>query len=103
MAGIPLIELPVAAGVPRPGPWMAVVYSGDGGWRDLDKTLAEDLARHGVPVVGVDSLRYLWREKTPDRVAADLARILRHYGERWDARRAAMIGYSSARTPCPSP
>ncbi|MGH7336108.1 MAG: virulence factor family protein [Myxococcota bacterium] len=90
LSGLPLVELPAAG----PGAWMAVIYSGDGGWRDLDKRVGELLAREGVPVVGVDSLRYFWSEKPPERVAADLARILRHYREAWSAKQVALIGYS---------
>jgi type IV secretory pathway VirJ component len=90
LADLPVVVLPAA----RPGPWMAVIYSGDGGWRDLDKTIGELLARQGVPVVGVDSLRYFWSEKPPERVAADLARILQHYGETWNTSKVALIGYS---------
>jgi type IV secretory pathway VirJ component len=87
---LPLVEIPVA----HHGPWMAVIYSGDGGWRDLDKTIGEDLARHGIPVVGVDSLRYFWRKKTPEKVAADLAAIIQHYGEKWGTTKVGLVGYS---------
>lgn len=87
---LPLVELPTAGAASQ----MAVIYSGDGGWRDLDKQIAGVLAREGTPVVGVDSLRYFWREKTPEIVASDLARILRHYRARWGAQRVLLIGYS---------
>ena len=66
LAGLPLVELPVS----EPGRLMAVVYSGDGGWRDIDKDIAGRLQAKGIPVVGVDSLRYFWSEKTPEQVAA---------------------------------
>jgi type IV secretory pathway VirJ component len=87
---LPIVELPVATAATQ----MAVIYSGDGGWRDLDKQIAGVLVHDGTPVVGVDCLRYFWREKTPDLVAADLARILRHYRARWDAEGVLLIGYS---------
>jgi type IV secretory pathway VirJ component len=87
---LPLVELPGAS----PGPFLAVIWSGDGGWRDLDKSIGERLAAAGVAVVGVDSLRYFWRAKTPERVAADLAEILRHYEARWGRSRVALVGYS---------
>jgi type IV secretory pathway VirJ component len=90
LADLPLEELPAD----RPGPRMAVIYSGDGGWRDLDKQIGEFLAAHGTPVVGIDSLRYFWREKTPDQVARDLARILRHYRARWGTNEVILVGYS---------
>ncbi len=90
LAGLPLVALPTG----RPGRSMAVIYSGDGGWRDLDKTVGEALARSGVPVVGVDSLRYFWRERTPQQVADDLARIVEHYAAAWGTPEVALIGYS---------
>ena len=90
LADLPLVEL----ATPGAATQMAVVYSGDGGWRDLDKEIAEVFAREGTPVVGVDSLRYFWSEKTPETVAADLARILRHYRARWGVHRLLLVGYS---------
>jgi type IV secretory pathway VirJ component len=90
LTDLPLVELPADPAGQR----MAIIYSGDGGWRDLDKQIGEFLAAHGTPVVGVDSLRYFWREKTPDEVAGDLARIIRHYLARWKTREVILIGYS---------
>lgn len=86
---LPLIEYPVK------GASVALVFfSGDGGWRDLDKQIGELVARRGVAVIGVDSLRYFWRSKTPERIAADLDAIMRTYGTRWDVHRFALAGYS---------
>jgi type IV secretory pathway VirJ component len=90
LQGLPLVELPASA----PGDLMAVFYSGDGGWRDLDKQIAGILAEHGIATVGVDSLRYFWQEKTPEQVAADLAAILRHYRAAWGRKHAILLGYS---------
>jgi len=87
---LPLAELPVA----KPGPLLAVIYSGDGGWRDIDKQIGEVLAEEGTPVVGVDSVRYFWRRRTPDQVARDLAAILRHYTQAWGTRHVVLVGYS---------
>jgi type IV secretory pathway VirJ component len=90
LAGLPLIELPVTA----PGRLMAVVYSGDGGWRDIDKDIAARLQAAGIPVVGVDSLRYFWSEKTPEQIATDLGQILDHYREAWQRPAVILAGYS---------
>lgn len=90
LGGIPITELPAHP----PGDTVAVIYSGDGGWRDLDKQIGELLARSDVPVVGIDSLRYFWRAREPDALARDLERILAHYGERWNTRRTLLVGYS---------
>lgn len=90
VANLPLVELPVH----RPSRLMAVVLSGDGGWRDLDKTIALDLQRQGIPVVGWDSLRYFWSDKTPDETANDLAAVINAYTAKWHADKVALIGYS---------
>jgi len=90
VSDLPLIELPAA----HPNGLMAIVISGDGGWRDLDKTIAQALQKDGVSVVGWDSLRYFWSEKPPAQTSRDLARVMQTYGARWHAEHIALIGYS---------
>jgi type IV secretory pathway VirJ component len=90
VADLPITEVP-AKGHPS---MMAVMYSGDGGWRDIDKQISGRLAAAGVPVIGVDSLRYFWREKTPDQIARDLARVIARYGDVWHVEQVILIGYS---------
>ncbi|MEZ0602053.1 virulence factor family protein [Paraburkholderia sp. IW21] len=90
LSDLPLIELPAA----HPNGLMAIVISGDGGWRDLDKTIAQALQKDGVSVIGLDSLRYFWSEKSPTQTSHDLARIMQTYGSRWDAEHIALVGYS---------
>lgn len=90
VSDLPLIELPAA----HPRGLLAIVMSGDGGWRDLDKTIGEELQKDGVSVVGWDSLRYFWSAKTPEQVSRDLGRVLRVYSAHWHAKSVALIGYS---------
>jgi type IV secretory pathway VirJ component len=87
---LPLVELPAAGGSRT----LAVVVSGDGGWANLDRQIGETLSQQGVSVVGVNSLKYFWRARTPDGAAADLSRILRHYMPAWGASRILLVGYS---------
>lgn len=86
---LPLVEMPVT-GSHR----LVVVMSGDGGWADLDKGIAEELNRRGISVVGWNSLRYFWKQKTPEQVSADLSRVLESYSRRWQADDIALVGYS---------
>jgi len=90
LAAIPHVELPTGGNADT----LAVVYSGDGGWRDLDKTIAENFQAQGVPTIGVDSLRYFWSRKTPAETASDLALMIESYGTRWGTKRVILIGYS---------
>ncbi|SAL10080.1 bacterial virulence protein VirJ [Caballeronia arvi] len=90
VSDLPLIELRAA----QPTDLLAIVISGDGGWRDLDKTMALALQKDGVSVVGIDSLRYFWSEKTPQQTANDIARVIRAYNARWHTSHVALVGYS---------
>ncbi|WP_377288910.1 virulence factor family protein [Rhizobium sp. SG2393] len=73
---------------------MAIIYSGDGGWRDLDREVGGALQDRGIPVVGVDSLRYFWSERKPQETADDLTRIIDTYRKHWRVKNVLLIGYS---------
>ncbi len=73
---------------------LAIIVSGDGGWRDIDKTIGDVLAKQGVAVVGLDSLRYFWSRKSPAQVAADIALLVEHYEAEFGAPRLALVGFS---------
>lgn len=76
------------------GDSMAILYSGDGGWVGLDRDVANELAKRGIPVVGVDSLSYFWSQRTPKGAAADLTPVIRAYSNQWQRPHVIMLGYS---------
>jgi type IV secretory pathway VirJ component len=87
---LPIVEVPAAS----KGNTLAVLISGDGGWAGIDEELAAALAKQGMPVVGLDSLRYFWTERTPASTAADVDRLLRYYLTAWKKESALLIGFS---------
>lgn len=70
---LPIVDLPAKGGK---SDMVAIFYSGDGGWRDLDKSIGEWLQANGVHVIGVDSLRYFWSERTPEEIARDTTAMI---------------------------
>lgn len=90
LSGLPLAVL---AATPRYDT-MAIVLSGDGGWRDIDRQLGESLSQAGVPTVGIDSLRYFWTRKPPETIATDLSHLIDHFTRKWNVHHVALIGYS---------
>ncbi|WP_326536042.1 virulence factor family protein [Pseudorhodoferax sp.] len=90
LADLPVVEVPTQ----QAGTRFAVLMSGDGGWAGIDKEIAAALARQGVPVAGFDSLRYFWSKRTPEGLAADLDRLVRHYAARWQRSEVILIGFS---------
>ncbi|HLN49793.1 MAG TPA: AcvB/VirJ family lysyl-phosphatidylglycerol hydrolase [Steroidobacteraceae bacterium] len=105
LGDLPVVEVPAQpAGPAPPGAAaqsgaattdvFAIILSGDGGWAGLDKDVALALSAHGIPVVGLDSLRYFWSARTPDGLAADLDHMIRYYGAHLNKKRVLLIGYS---------
>ncbi len=88
---LPLVEVPGPGGKTN---LLAVLVTGDGGWAGIDRDIAEAMARKGVPVVGLNSLRYFWTRRTPETAAKDLDRILRHYLKAWKKDAVILAGYS---------
>ncbi|WP_240756102.1 virulence factor family protein [Pandoraea sp. XY-2] len=95
VADLPIVEVP-ATGKPAANmtDTFAILMSGDGGWAGLDRDVAGALSAHGIPVVGVDSLRYFWSARTPASGALDIDRLMRFYQTRWNKKRVILIGYS---------
>lgn len=87
---LPVVEVPAK----QPADTVTLFYSGDGGWRDLDRDVADEMAAQGHPVVGIDALRYFWQHKSPEQCAADLSRLMQSYRQKWGAKRFVLAGYS---------
>ena len=93
VADLPLTDVaPVAgsAGNER----IAILLTGDGGWAGLDQGVAEALAADGVQVVGLSTLKFFWQKRSPDEIAAAVARVIGHYTADKPAARVALVGYS---------
>jgi type IV secretory pathway VirJ component len=88
---MPVIEVPAVA--PAPGP-LVVLYTGDNGWATFDRRFAARLAAKGAPVVGVSSLVYFIKPRTPKSAANDLTALIAHYTRQWGLRDVVLVGYS---------
>jgi type IV secretory pathway VirJ component len=93
LGDLPIVEVPARAGA-LPSDSFAIIMSGDGGWAGLDRDIAAALAADGIPVVGLDSLRYYWTARTPDGLAADTDRMINYYLAHLSKQRVLLIGYS---------
>ena len=94
IADLPLIEV-AAQGTPANR--IAIIITGDGGWAGLDIAVADQLARRGIDVVGLSSVKYFWQTRTPEEAAAALTRIVGHYGARTPAPTSSSSAIRSAR------
>jgi type IV secretory pathway VirJ component len=88
---LPLVEIPAPEEIRGV---FAVFISGDGGWAGIDKAMAEELANHGIGVVGWNSLQYFWQERTPEEASGDLDKVITYYKKAWKKDTVICIGYS---------
>ena len=93
LGDLPVVEVPAKPDA-APSDAFAIMMSGDGGWAGLDQDIAAALSAKGIPVVGLDSLRYYWTARTPQSVAADTDRLIRYYLAHFGKQRVLLIGYS---------
>src|SRR4051812_32221110 len=90
IARLPTVEVPARDS----GSTFAVFMSGDGGWADIDKRVAERLAQRGVAVIGLNLRDYLKAKRSPEEVGAAVTALARAYGARWHRSRVLIIGFS---------
>jgi len=88
---LPLIEIPAVGNSTN---LMAVLISGDGGWAYLDKCIARLLSENGVDVIGLNSLKYFWKARSPAETSSDMERILHYYLPVLKKEKVILIGYS---------
>src|SRR5437016_11988162 len=86
-AALPLIHLPPTA---PPSDTAVILVSGDGGWAAIDKGISRVFAANGMPVVGLDALKYFWTKRTPEEASRDLQRMITEAGKP----RVILAGYS---------
>jgi type IV secretory pathway VirJ component len=73
---------------------IALIISGDGGWYGFEQSIADKLANHGIPTIGLDSKKYFWKRRTPEGTANDIINVLNYYSREWKRERFLLIGYS---------
>ena len=95
-----LSDLPIILVEPQgekaklPSDYFVVLYSGDGGWAGFDKDIARELNERGIPVVGLSTLSYYWKAKSPEVSTKDLDRILETFKRKYGKQKVLLIGYS---------
>ncbi len=92
LKAIPMVEIPTK--IKNNAAPMMIAYSGDGGWRGFVNNMAVNYSNNGIPVVGIDVLKYFWDETTPQKSADDLAGIMDYYSKFWHRQTFILMGYS---------
>ncbi len=73
---------------------IAIQLTSDSGGGRIDRQVTALLGRSGIPVTRLNSLRYFWSEKAPERLGADLAALIAAAAPPGTSARVLVIGYS---------
>jgi type IV secretory pathway VirJ component len=87
----PFVILPAEKGGNQP---IVLFISGDGGWTSFDDGIAKELVKKGISVIGMDSQKYFWQQRTPKETALEIAKILEYYLTEWEKTTFVLVGYS---------
>lgn len=88
---LPVVELAVPESATD---LLAIIFSGDGGWADLDRDFGKAFQKRGVATLGFDSFKYFWKARHPPEVSRDLESIVRYYLQAWHKKRLLLVSYS---------
>jgi type IV secretory pathway VirJ component len=88
---MPLILYPVDTASASIG---VVHYSGDAGFNVTDKGFGRGFSAKKIPLVGINSLAYFTKARTPQTAADDLADIIRYFSKAWHVPVWVVSGYS---------
>ncbi|MCL6524081.1 MAG: hypothetical protein K6T34_05400 [Thermoflavifilum sp.] len=92
---LPLIEVPAQTRAESPfNDYLAILITGDGGWKITDKQLCDEFVTKGIPVVALNALKYFWSKKTPEQATAIVELLMQHYMEQWHKHKVILMGFS---------
>jgi type IV secretory pathway VirJ component len=74
--------------------YFVLMFSGDGGWRGFVNTCAKTISDKGVNVVGFNALPYFDSLRSPQKIAADLERVVHNFSHVWKKKSVILGGYS---------
>ncbi len=89
--GLPLVEkIPARVSASH----FVILYSGDGGWAEFDENLANSFNEKGIPVVGIDSLKYFWKKRDIKSAGEDLQNLIKTYQKIFGLSSYQLVGFS---------
>jgi len=73
---------------------LLILFSGDGGWLDLEDQLGTGFAAEGFETIGFNSRTYFWSGRTPQQTADDVMLLISKYSALYKTNRIYLCGYS---------
>jgi type IV secretory pathway VirJ component len=68
--------------------------TGDGGMRGFDVKLSDEFKDHRFSYIILNSYKYFWEPKSPDKFASDLIPVIKDYLAKWGKSAIILSGFS---------
>ena len=88
------VDLPLKLGANDTSKYMVFHITGDGGWMGFDIKLAKEFRAYHMPYVILNSRKYFWSGKTPDRLTKDMVPVMYEYLKKWNKKEILLTGFS---------
>ncbi|WP_316829236.1 AcvB/VirJ family lysyl-phosphatidylglycerol hydrolase [Pedobacter aquatilis] len=69
-------------------------FTGDGGLNSFSQKLISGLAAKNYAIVALDTRKYFWEQKSPDKFAQDMNELVQYYLKLWNKEEFSILGYS---------
>ncbi|MET4083218.1 type IV secretory pathway VirJ component [Pedobacter sp. UYP30] len=86
--------LPITVNTKGTNATLVFYLTGDGGMNSFSTKLIENLAAHNYKVIALDSKKYFWEEKAPEKMSKELSGAIDHYLKQTNTVDFALLGYS---------
>jgi type IV secretory pathway VirJ component len=73
---------------------LIIYLTGDGGWNNFSQSLSNSFVQRGYSLVALNSRKYFWEAKTPEKFAEDISLIAAHFLKIWNKKAVLIVGYS---------
>jgi type IV secretory pathway VirJ component len=91
----PTVKLPIIESKANGNNDFYIIFlTGNGGWRDLAKSVTHYLNSKKISVLAINTKKYLWSLKEPAQIACDLETLIDRYNIKWGQKKVVFIGYS---------
>lgn len=89
-----MTQYPLSSSVKGSAKTLIFYISGDGGMNSFSQKLVDEMVLKNYSVVSLDSRKYFWEQKTPDKMAHDFSEIIQHYLKAYGKEEFCFVGYS---------
>ncbi|MBC7417922.1 MAG: hypothetical protein H7325_07180 [Pedobacter sp.] len=87
-------RMPISQNTKGTNTTLIFYLTGDGGMNSFSSNLIADLAVHNFKIIALDSKKYFWEEKAPEKMGGELSTAIDFYLTQTNTNQFVILGYS---------